>query len=195
MKCNLFRHGCKIWKHVETYQKVAAGSVILQGITMAACEYSKIRKTRKSILRNLEVSPVNCFRNWKNLRTPKTVPPFNPSLSSDGLSSSHTNSATNNRDQLLRSVALGKISWLASICVFIVSQKGHTKNGWYKNHQKSRLYTFFRRCIFPLFLYIQDINHRFQAKIHFRSNFIPPVFLSKRRFFPVSQTLSCRDIK
>lgn len=36
----------------------------------------------------------------------------------------------------------------------------------------------------PLFLYIQDINHRFQAKIHFRSKHHSPSFFRNAVFFP-----------
>lgn len=36
----------------------------------------------------------------------------------------------------------------------------------------------------PVVSMFQDINHRFQAKIHFRSNFIPPGFFRNAVFFP-----------
>ena len=80
---------------------------------------------------------------------------------------------TNSSDPLHWEKYLG---WLQFVC-FIVSQKGHTKNGWYKNHQKSRLFSFVST--------FQDIKPSFScAKIHFRSNFIPPAFFRNAVVFP-----------
>ena len=178
MKCNLFRHGCKIWKHVETYQK-AWRPVNIQRSGRRGKVSLGILKYRQWIV--LEIEKISGL--------PKRFHPSILSLSSDGLSSSHTNSATNNGDQLLRSVALGKISWLASICVFIVSQKGHTKNGWCKNHAKIQIIYFFfwDLCSListPLFLYIQDINHRFPALRFISDRISFSRLFSKRCFFP-----------
>lgn len=158
MKCNLFRHGCKIWKHVETYQKS-----MLEVSSFKASPWRPVN-TQRSGRRGKVSLGILKYRQWIVLEIekisglPKRFHPSILSLSSGGLSSSHTNSATNNRDQLLRSVARVKTCWLASIFVFIVAQKGHTKNGWHKNHQKSRFYTFF-----------------LEMYVHW---FLPPLFLS-----------------
>lgn len=188
-------------KTCRNIPKVDAGSVILQGITMAACEYSKIRKTRKSILRNLEVSPVNCLRNWKNLRTPKTVPPFNPFPFLWWLELITYKFCHKQQRPTPPIRCTGKNMLVGfNFCVYSGTKRSHEKWMAQKSSKIQILYFFFGDvCSListPVVSIFQDINHRFPA-LGFISDRIsfPRLFFSKRRFFPVSKTLSCRDIK